>query len=96
MYRNLISGSIVLLGCLLVTQALAVQFNHDEHLTYLEEGQTCPACHKPEASVIIPAKADCLECHEEDFYSVDIILRGYDMFGQGKFPGIKIRHSCTG
>jgi hypothetical protein len=69
MYRNFFFWSTVLLGFLLVSQALAVQFNHDEHLTYLEEDQTCAACHKQEAKTIVPAKADCLECHEDEFYT---------------------------
>lgn len=57
------------LVCFLVGPAMAVQFNHDEHQTYLEEGQTCTVCHIPDAGMIVPAKADCLECHEEDFYA---------------------------
>ena len=80
MLRSLILGSAFLMGGLLVTQALAVQFDHEEHLTCLEEDQTCAACHKADAKVIVPAKADCLECHEEDFYG-DVSFSGTKTHG---------------
>ena len=68
MKRSLILWTTILV-CFCVGPAMAVQFNHDEHQTYLEEGQTCAACHKPDARQIVPAKEDCLECHGADFYA---------------------------
>jgi len=68
MKRSLILWATILV-CFGVGPALAVQFNHDEHQIYLEADQTCTACHKPEAKVIVPDKKDCLECHQEDFYA---------------------------
>ena len=67
MKRSLILWTVVVVS-FLAGHALAVQFSHDEHQEYFAEGQNCTACHKPGAKVIVPAKKDCLECHEEDFY----------------------------
>jgi hypothetical protein len=68
MKRSLILWTTVL-ACILAGPALAVQFNHDEHQEYIDEEPTCAACHKQDAQVIVPAKENCLECHEEDFYT---------------------------
>ena len=68
MKRSLILWTTVLV-CSFVGPALAVQFNHDEHQTYMDEEPACFNCHKPDAKVIVPAKEECLECHEEDFYA---------------------------
>jgi hypothetical protein len=63
MYRNLIFWSTVLLGCLLASQALGVQFNHDEHSGFI---LVCTYCHKEDAGNMIPPREDCLRCHEQD------------------------------
>ncbi len=68
MKTSLILWTTVLV-CFFAGPALAIEFNHDEHQAYLEEGQTCTACHKPDSRMIVPAKENCLECHEEDFYA---------------------------
>jgi len=76
MKRSLILWTTIFVG-FVVGPALAVQFNHDEHQEFIDEEPTCTSCHKPDAKVIAPAKEDCLECHEEDFYA------------EVSFPGIK-------
>jgi len=76
MKRSLILWITILVCCLAGT-ALAVQFDHDEHQTYMEIEPTCGVCHKQDSREIIPVKEVCLECHEEEFYQ------------EVSFPGIK-------
>lgn len=76
MRRSLILWTTILV-IFYVGSAMAVQFNHDEHQTYLEEDQICSSCHKQDAKMITPAKETCLECHEAEFY------------GEVSFSGIK-------
>ena len=47
--------------------AFAVQFNHAEHLDYVDGD--CMNCHQEEAEAIVPDTATCLECHDQDFVS---------------------------
>jgi hypothetical protein len=61
--------SVVSLVCIYAGTALAIQFDHDEHMEYLVDDKECSACHKKDARMIVPAKDVCLECHEEDFYA---------------------------
>jgi len=61
--------SVVSLVCLYAVTTLAVQYDHAAHLAYLPDDQECTACHKRDASMIIPAKDICLGCHNEDFYA---------------------------
>ena len=68
MKRSLILWTTIFISYL-AGSAMAAQFTHDEHQAYLKKGQTCTVCHKADAKMIVPAKADCLECHDEDFYA---------------------------
>ena len=66
------SSLILYSACLIyffVGPALAIEFDHDEHLIFLDEDPACFYCHKQDAKAIVPAKEECLECHEEDFYA---------------------------
>lgn len=56
--------------------ALAVDFDHAEHLTYIE-GTDCATCHVEGAQSIVPETTACLQCHDQDF--VDTV----------KMPGLK-------
>ncbi|MCF6178786.1 MAG: cytochrome C [Geopsychrobacter sp.] len=60
---------LTLLWC---TPALAVDFNHTEHLTYLDEAD-CATCHIENAPEIVPADAVCLKCHDQGF--VDSVVK---------------------
>lgn len=69
MIRYLLAfAAFTLLWC---SPALAVDFNHAEHLTYLDEGK-CEACHAEGAAEIVPPESACLECHEQAF--VDTVV----------------------
>jgi len=60
---------ILLLLSILVLVALpaaAVQFDHDEHLGYLDD-QDCATCHVDGAFSIVPDKSVCVECHDQTF-----------------------------
>ncbi|BCA78669.1 cytochrome c3 family protein [Desulfuromonas sp. AOP6] len=46
--------------------ALAVDFDHAEHLTYIE-GTDCATCHVEGAQSIVPETSVCLQCHDQDF-----------------------------
>jgi hypothetical protein len=48
--------------------ALAIQFNHAEHLIYLE-GEPCFTCHVAGARSIVPERSICMECHDPDMVS---------------------------
>lgn len=61
--------AFTLLWC---SPALAVDFNHTEHLTYIDD-ENCATCHLEGAAEIIPADSACLECHEQDF--VDTVVK---------------------
>lgn len=74
MTRSLLA--ILVAASLWAMPALAADFNHAEHLTYIE-GSPCSTCHEAGAESIKPEPKVCLECHEQDF--VD----------QVKFPGLK-------
>ena len=59
---------LVLLAIMLggATSAWAVEFNHAEHLTYVED-MPCSTCHVADATEIVPSRDVCLECHDCDF-----------------------------
>jgi len=60
---------IFLLLTILVLVALpaaAVQFDHDEHLGYLDDPD-CATCHVDGAFSIVPEKTVCVECHDQAF-----------------------------
>jgi hypothetical protein len=59
--------------------ALAADFNHTEHLTYLDE-VNCMTCHVEGAVEIVPAKSICLECHEQEFVDT-VVLPGSKTHG---------------
>jgi hypothetical protein len=75
MIRTIIIFSAVML--LSAMPVLAKDFNHTEHLTYLDDDSTCSTCHLAEAASIQPATKACLECHEQEF--IDEVA----------FPGLK-------
>jgi hypothetical protein len=54
---------------LMVGPAVAAEFNHKEHMTYLEGVQPlCPTCHVAGAPSIVPdIKVVCKQCHEDTF-----------------------------
>jgi hypothetical protein len=54
---------LTLLWC---TPALAVEFNHAEHLNLNKTGD-CATCHVADAVEIVPADKVCLECHDRSF-----------------------------
>jgi len=64
----MIRGFITLfaLTFVLAGPAMAADFNHDEHLTYLDE-PLCATCHVAGAPAVVPEKGICQECHDEDF-----------------------------
>jgi len=55
--------------CFFVGPALAIEFDHDRHLLFMDEDSVCFYCHKQDAKAIVPAKEECLECHEVDFHA---------------------------
>lgn len=70
MIRYLLAFTVfTLLWC---SPALAVNFNHTEHLTYMDEVD-CVPCHLEEAAEIVPADAVCLACHDQTF--VDTVVK---------------------
>jgi hypothetical protein len=53
--------------CLLwAVPALAVVFDHDAHLQYIDDA-ACVTCHQAGASSITPPKSVCLDCHDQGF-----------------------------
>lgn len=70
MIRYLLAFTVFpLLWC---SPALAVNFNHTEHLTYMDEVD-CVTCHLEGAAEIVPADAVCLACHDQTF--VDTVVK---------------------
>jgi len=59
--------------------ARGADFNHAEHLTYVEDSP-CSTCHVEDAGNIVPAKQVCLECHEQDFVN-EVNLPGLKTHG---------------
>ena len=60
---------ILLLLSILVLVAVPVaaeEFNHEEHLEYLD-GPECVTCHVEDAFSIVPEKAVCVDCHDQEF-----------------------------
>jgi hypothetical protein len=77
MIRNLLAvTALTLLWC---GTASAVEFNHAEHLTYLDQ-DSCATCHVEGAAEIVPAESVCLECHEQDFVA-EVTLPGTKTHG---------------
>lgn len=74
MIRSLLA--ILVLASLWAMPALAADFDHAAHLTYIE-GSPCNTCHVKGAESIKPAPKVCLACHDKDFVA-DV-----------KFPGLK-------
>jgi hypothetical protein len=76
MKSNLILYAASLI-CFFVGPALAIEFDHDEHLIFLDEDPACFYCHKQDAKAIVPAKEecppaksrsiDCLACHGQEY-----------------------------
>ncbi len=60
---------LILAALLLPAGAMATEFVHDEHLTYLEGGEqpVCASCHTPDAVQIVPQAKQCLSCHDQSF-----------------------------
>ena len=64
MTRSLLAVlTFIIFGALPV---MAVDFDHQQHMTYLE-GQPCSTCHEAEAHSIVPEDKVCLECHDQEF-----------------------------
>jgi hypothetical protein len=78
MKRLLVLTSICLLWAL---PAMAVVFDHDAHLAYIDDA-ACVTCHQAGTKSITPAKSVCLECHDQAF--VDTV----------RFPSLKT-HDIT-
>jgi len=76
MRRSLFLGTVIMV-CFFAGSALALQFNHDTHLGFMDVEPACFHCHTEAAKTVVPAKEACLKCHDEDFYA------------QITFPGIR-------
>lgn len=57
---------IMVVSFLGVVPGLATDFNHTEHLTYIDDA-SCTACHVEGAVTIKPSTSVCVDCHDEDF-----------------------------
>ena len=79
MIRSIILGIALTLG-LMTGPVLAVQFNHDEHQLFFDEDPSCFYCHKETDQQVFPAKENCLDCHDEEFYQ-DITFPGIRTHG---------------
>lgn len=79
MIRSIILGTALTLG-LMTGPVLAVQFNHDEHQLFFDEDPSCFYCHKETDQQVFPAKENCLDCHDEEFYQ-DITFPGIRTHG---------------
>ena len=47
--------------------AWGMRFDHRAHLEDYVPGTSCDACHLPDAPSIVPDKAVCLDCHDQDY-----------------------------
>ncbi len=58
--------TVLAIATLGVAPALAVEFDHATHNSYLEDSD-CTACHLAAAQSIVPDTGTCLECHDQAF-----------------------------
>lgn len=66
MTRRVIISLVLLLTAGVALAWAATRFDHRAHLEEYIEGTSCDTCHLPDAGTIIPARAVCLDCHDED------------------------------
>lgn len=79
--KKIVIVFMAVMALMIVSSAGAEEFNHTEHLTYLD-GDDCQSCHVEGAEDIVPEKESCLNCHDSDF--IEAV----------KFPGLK-SHDLT-
>jgi hypothetical protein len=66
MTRKIIFSLVLLLAAGVALAWAATRFDHRAHLEEYIEGTSCDTCHLPDARTIVPDKAVCLDCHDEE------------------------------
>lgn len=73
MARRIFIFTIVLLAAGYSQSQGATVFDHDAHLQEYVPDTPCAVCHEPGAATIVPDKAVCRECHDQELVDAAVL-----------------------